>query len=234
MTRNGINITAWGTVISAIAIAAFTFPQIAKTAENQQVRAQAMAQYKALNAYSKTESHAQLNYWMGSENDALTTLVDIEASKAGTHLKPAAEAKCLAEAIYYEARSETRTGQKAVAEVVMNRVKNKHFPSTVCGVVYEGSERSTGCQFTFTCDGSMELSPTGKSWDRSVDMANSVLTGGHAHVTQWATHYHTLQVNPDWSQTMRMTRRVGSHVFYRFAPRNYKPSEPALLLAPPI
>jgi len=140
----------------------------------------------------------------------------------------------MAEAIYYEARSETKSGQRAVAEVIQNRVKNKHFPNTVCDVVYEGSERTTGCQFTFTCDGSMDVAPKGKAWDRSIKTANFVMSGGHTPLTKYATHYHTLQVNPKWSQTMRMTRQVGSHVFYRFAPKDYKPTEPVLLVAPPI
>ena len=71
----------------------------------------------------------------------------------------AAEINCLAEAIYYEARGESFTGQAAVAEVIMNRVNHRVYPDTICGVVYEGSERVTGCQFSFTCDGSMTRAP---------------------------------------------------------------------------
>ncbi len=143
------------------------------------------------------------------------------------------EHQCMAEAIYYEARSETRSGQKAVGEVILNRVASKHYPNTVCGVVYEGSERSTGCQFTFTCDGSMDKNPYGNHWARSQEVATTVLTGGFTPFTNRATHYHTTDVKPVWAGNMRMTKRVGSHVFYRFAPRDYSPSSPIMVSAPP-
>jgi len=144
-----------------------------------------------------------------------------------------AEYECLSEAIYYEARSETLSGQKAVAEVILNRVASKHFPASICGVVYEGSERNTGCQFSFTCDGSMDIVPRGSSWTRSQNVAKLAMTGGITAFTDRATHYHTTAVNPKWADKMRMTKHVGSHVFYRFAPRNYKPSAPLLTVAPP-
>jgi len=126
------------------------------------------------------------------------------------------EHRCLAEAIYYEARSEPLAGQKAVAEVVLNRIKSKHYPNTVCGVVYEGAERTTGCQFSFTCDGSTALEPRGRSWERSNDVAALALTKGFQPLTGRATHYHTHEVNPPWSDTMRMTKIIGSHRFYKF------------------
>lgn len=144
-----------------------------------------------------------------------------------------AETDCMAKAVYYEARSETRAGQKAVAEVILNRVKSKHYPSTVCDVVYEGSERRTGCQFSFTCDGSMDKAPNAKAWNRSYAVAELAMAGGIKPMTNRATHYHTTDVSPVWSQTMRMTKRVGSHVFYRFAPRDYTPSTPTMVIAPP-
>jgi len=234
MTRNGIHITAWGTVISAVILAASTFPQIAKSAENQQLEAKTTAQYEALETFADSGAREALGYWVESKSDDLATLTGVSAPETHEKLILGAETHCMAEAVYYEARSETLSGQRAVAEVILNRVKSKHFPNTVCEVVYEGSQRSTGCQFTFTCDGSMEIAPKGKGWERSVETANFVMSGGHTPLTNYATHYHTLQVNPVWSQTMRMTRQVGSHVFYRFAPRNYKPSEPSLLVAPPI
>ncbi len=234
MTRNGIHITAWATVISAFVLAASTFPQIAKSAEIQQLEAQSKARFEALEAFVDSDARENLTYWIDSQSADFLSLSGMSTPDSHEKLDLAAQSYCLAEAIYYEARSETKSGQRAVAEVILNRVKNKHFPDTICDVVYEGSERSTGCQFTYTCDGSMEIAPNGKAWDRSIETANFVMSGGHTPLTNYATHYHTLQVNPKWSQTMRMTRQVGSHVFYRFAPRNYKPSEPALLVAPPI
>lgn len=130
-----------------------------------------------------------------------------------------AQAKCMAQAIYYEARSETLAGQKAVGEVVLNRVRSKHYPNTICGVVFQGSERSTGCQFSFTCDGSMDIAPKGKSWTRSQTLTDHMMTGLHKPMTARATHYHTTDVNPKWASSVQPTRQIGSHKFYRFKTR---------------
>jgi|CXWL01.1.fsa_nt_gi spore germination cell wall hydrolase CwlJ-like protein len=130
------------------------------------------------------------------------------------------ELGCLAQAIYYEARGETQRGQVAVAEVVMNRVSSPHYPNTVCGVVYQGSERSTGCQFTFTCDGSLGQRPRGRAWDRAQRVATAVMLGYTRPVTQHATHYHTHAVNPVWSAGLVETTSIGTHVFYRFPNRS--------------
>jgi spore germination cell wall hydrolase CwlJ-like protein len=131
----------------------------------------------------------------------------------------ARERRCLAEAIYYEARSEGFYGQLAVAEVVLNRVRHRAYPSTVCGVVFEGAERRTGCQFTFTCDGSMEMAPYGRSWTRAQLIAEHALMGFAPPMTRSATHYHTVAVDPYWSSGLVRTRRIGQHIFYRFPNR---------------
>lgn len=131
----------------------------------------------------------------------------------------AEQRQCMAEAIYYEARSEPLAGQKAVGEVVMNRVASKHFPASVCGVVYQGAERSTGCQFSFTCDGSLDAAPKGKAWERSHSLAAHMLTGLHKPMTRRATHYHTTQIDPHWASALKPTRIIGSHAFYRFKNR---------------
>ena len=108
------------------------------------------------------------------------------------------ELDCLSEAVYYEARSEDTIGQMAVAEVVMNRVRDPRFPKTICDVVYQGQYRDTGCQFTFTCDGSLRHKPSGDAWDRAKDVALHVMLGLNTPVTNKATHYHTDYVNPYW------------------------------------
>lgn len=234
MTKFGLNITALGTVFAAVMLAAVAFPKIAESAHNQRVEAQTQAEFDALNAFADSEDRDSVSYWLNSQKDAVSTVTTATTMEIDSNIKLAAEVECMAQAVYYEARSETISGQRAVAEVILNRVNNKHFPNTICGVVYEGSERSTGCQFTFTCDGSMDIAPKGKGWDRSVKVANLVMSKGYAPSTHWATHYHTTEVNPKWSSTMRMTRQVGNHVFYRFAPSDYVVSEPAVLVAPPI
>lgn len=123
---------------------------------------------------------------------------------------------CLSQAIYYEARGESQRGQVAVAEVVMNRVRSRAYPNSICGVVYQGSHRSTGCQFTFTCDGSLNHRPRGRAWERAQRVASAVMLGYTRPVTGGATHYHTHAVNPVWNSGLVETVNVGSHVFYRF------------------
>jgi hypothetical protein len=131
----------------------------------------------------------------------------------------AREHACLSQAIYYEARGETQRGQLAVAEVIMNRTRSAHYPHSVCGVVYQGSHRSTGCQFTFTCDGSLGQRPRGRAWDRSKRLATAVLAGYTRPITQHATHYHTEAVNPVWSSGLVETTTIGTHIFYRLPNR---------------
>jgi spore germination cell wall hydrolase CwlJ-like protein len=126
---------------------------------------------------------------------------------------------CLARAIYYEARGETQEGQVAVAEVIMNRVRSRAYPDSICRVVYQGSERSTGCQFTFTCDGSARHQPRGRAWDRAQRIATAVMLGYNRPMTGGATHYHTTEVNPVWNSGLVPTTRIGVHQFYRFPNR---------------
>lgn len=156
-----------------------------------------------------------------AERDSLL-ISDLQPFDVSLVQRSKAKAKarhCLTEAIYYEARSETRSGQKAVGEVVLNRVKSKHFPNSVCGVVYEGAERNTGCQFSFVCDGSRDKALEPKAWERSQRVADHLLTGMHRPITNRATHYHTTYVNPVWAPNLRATRDIGDHKFYRFKSR---------------
>ncbi len=126
---------------------------------------------------------------------------------------------CLAQAIWYEAASESEAGQRAVAQVVLNRVAHPSWPSSVCGVVYEGSQRSTGCQFTFTCDGSLVRrapgSLRGAKWDRAQDIAFEALSGSVYAPIGHATHYHTLWVDPYWAKSLEPVGVIGAHRFYR-------------------
>jgi hypothetical protein len=150
------------------------------------------------------------------DSRVLTGLAQFTAQNLGAAAHQKSEIDCLAEAVYYEARSEGVDGQMAVAEVVMNRVKNPHFPKTVCGVVFQGQYRNTGCQFTFTCDGSRRHAPRGQAWDRARAVALHVAMGLNKPLTNKATHYHTDYVNPYWSAGLIETAEIGTHVFYRF------------------
>lgn len=131
----------------------------------------------------------------------------------GTTSRSQAE-KCLAEAVYYEAGSEAKAGQRAVAQVVLNRLRHPAFPDSVCGVVYEGSKRSTGCQFTFTCDGSLGRRPSPGGWQRAMALAKEALAGGVYGPVGYATHYHASWMVPYWANSVRRIGQVGGHVFY--------------------
>ncbi len=123
---------------------------------------------------------------------------------------------CLTAAVYYEAAIETGEGQRAVAQVVLNRVRHPAFPKTVCGVVFEGSSRATGCQFTFTCDGSLARRPSEAGWERARNIAEAALAGTVYKPVGYATHYHTYWVVPYWSGSLTKLANVGSHIFYRW------------------
>jgi hypothetical protein len=123
---------------------------------------------------------------------------------------------CLTLAIYYEAASEPDAGQRAVAQVVLNRVAHPAFPDTVCGVVFQGSDRSTGCQFSFTCDGAMTRKPARMWWDRAAAVAGAALAGAVYQPVGLATHYHTVQVHPYWADSLDNVGTIGAHMFYRW------------------
>ena len=127
------------------------------------------------------------------------------------------EKDCLATAIYFEARGETAKGQKAVAEVVLARTRVPGRPKTVCGVVYEGSTRRTGCQFSFTCDGISDRVGNKDAWRQANRIAANVMrTGGRVNaVAGGATFYHADYVNPRWASRMVKVAEIGTHIFYR-------------------
>ena len=123
---------------------------------------------------------------------------------------------CLAAAVIYEAGDDTG-GEKAVAQVILNRVRHPAYPKTVCGVVFQGSERSTGCQFTFTCDGSIaRRTPSAGAWIRARQVAAAALSGGVDGRVGLATHYHTNYVVPYWQSSLDKIAQVGLHLFYRW------------------
>jgi spore germination cell wall hydrolase CwlJ-like protein len=123
---------------------------------------------------------------------------------------------CLTSAIYYEAASESEDGQRAVAQVVLNRVRHPTFPNSVCGVVYQGSERSSGCQFSFTCDGSLLRTPSFSGWARARRIAAAALAGSVYAPVGHSTHYHTNQVLPYWASSLVKSAVIGAHIFYRW------------------
>jgi spore germination cell wall hydrolase CwlJ-like protein len=125
---------------------------------------------------------------------------------------------CLAAAIYHEARSEPEVGQRAVAQVVLNRVRHPAYPKTVCDVVLQGALRVTGCQFTFTCDGSLARRPEPGAWNRAMNIAEDALAGRNSAPVADATHYHTTAIRPYWASSLTKVAVLGSHIFYAGGP----------------
>ena len=123
---------------------------------------------------------------------------------------------CLTQAVYYEAGFEPTKGQEAVAQVVLNRVRHPIFPHSVCGVVFQGSELKTGCQFSFTCDGALARTPQPAAWTRARKVAAQALDGFVLKDVGSATHYHTEFVVPWWRSTVSKVAQIGAHIFYRW------------------
>ncbi len=122
---------------------------------------------------------------------------------------------CLAAAVLYEAGDDA-VGEQAVAQVVLNRLRHPAFPKSVCGVVFQGSERSTGCQFTFTCDGALRRTPSEGGWRRAREIATRALSGYVDKTVGLATHYHTDWVVPYWSSSLDKIAAVKTHLFFRW------------------
>ena len=123
--------------------------------------------------------------------------------------------RCLTLAIAYEAGNEPQVGQEAVAEVILNRTRHTSFPRSVCGVVFQGSARSTGCQFTFTCDGALSRQLPARSIEASRRIAVAALEGGLSPHVPGALNYHANYVQPVWASTLDRVARIGAHIFYR-------------------
>lgn len=124
---------------------------------------------------------------------------------------------CLATAIYFEARGENYRGQVAVAQVVLNRVKDHRYPDTICGVVFQNQHRRNACQFSFACDGIPETVTERQPWLQAEDIAAKVVSG-ELYLTEVgdATHYHATYVRPAWAPRMTKVTQIGLHVFYKF------------------
>ena len=123
---------------------------------------------------------------------------------------------CLAEAVYFEARSETLIAQRAVAEVILNRVDSRRYPNTVCEVVNQGAEKRNRCQFSYNCDGRPEAIHEKSAWVRAKTIAKEMVVSETRPLTNGATHYHTTSVRPFWSRTLQRTAKYGAHIFYKY------------------
>ena len=168
-----------------------------------------------MNSLAKRPSWRCGNAWILAL--ALAALVPNEV-KAGGLLAAKnnpQEKHCLATAIYFESRGEPVEGQKAVAQVIINRVKAKAFPNSVCGVVYQNREKRNRCQFSFACDGIKDNPSEKQAWNKAQTIASSALANAApVSAVGSATHFHASSVRPAWSARMRQHARIGRHIFY--------------------
>ncbi len=131
----------------------------------------------------------------------------------------AREMRCMATAIYFEARDEPVRGQLAVAQVIMNRIRSPFYPKTVCGVVYQGERNRTGCQFSFTCTGKHNAVKEKEEWATAVKLAKQVIAGQvWIDEVGYATHYHATYVHPSWRYELDKVAQIGGHIFYKMKP----------------
>lgn len=131
----------------------------------------------------------------------------------------ARELRCMATAIYFEARDEPVKGQIAVAQVVMNRIRSPFYPKTVCGVVYQGERNRHGCQFSFTCTGKRNAVKEKEEWATAVKLAKQVIAGEvWLNEVGYATHYHATYVHPPWRHELDKITQIGGHIFYKMRP----------------
>ena len=122
---------------------------------------------------------------------------------------------CLARAIYFEARSESEMGQLAVATVILNRSKAENYPSSICGVVYQGASRLNACQFSFACDGLPDLPQDRRAWETALAVTAMALSDDRqVRSVAAATYYHADYVSPHWSKSMHRLTKIGRHIFY--------------------
>ena len=134
---------------------------------------------------------------------------------AGESLDQRRALLCLTQAVYYEAGYEPMSGRRAVAQVVLNRVRHPAFPNSVCGVVYQRNSTPV-CQFTFVCDGSLDRRPEQGAWKQAEQIARAALAGQVERSVGAATHYHADYVAPRWAPLLTKINKLGAHIFYRW------------------
>lgn len=202
--------------VVALILAAFFISPTPGVASSEQAQELARIEKQGLNATGSKRLRELLTRPRAAKA-AQATKVEFSRSWVDAQPQPKRtdEWRCLAEALYFEARGETVKGQFAVAEVIMNRVKSERFPDTVCGVINQGTGKRYQCQFTYTCDGHAEVIAEPRAFTRVGKVARAMIDGRAPALTDGATHYHTTAVKPRWARVYTRTARIGVHLFYR-------------------
>src|SRR5690606_25889912 len=194
--------------------------QLAKLITNDQPDVLALGYAPATPDYGKTSPFESILKPQPDEGRFVPPIGEQDHEWAATPLPPSAfsksEQQCLAEAVYFEARGKTVKGQVAVAQVVLNRVRNPAYPGTICGVVYQNRDWLNACQFSFACDGQKHRVTEMPQWRMAQQVAKTV-TAGQIWLPEVgsSTHYHATYVSPFWAPTMKKMTKIGLHVFYR-------------------
>jgi spore germination cell wall hydrolase CwlJ-like protein len=198
----------------ALVLGAVSFLPIAAEASSERAKELAQIEQNGLKAAGEVRLNKMLTQPVVAVKNG-----GVEYSRSWIDAQPKASGseqwRCLSEALYFEARGETIKGQFAVAEVIMNRVKSDRFPSSLCGVINQGTGKKYQCQFTYTCDGRAEVISEPGAYTRVGKVARAIIDGKAPKLTEGATHYHTTAVRPSWSRVYTRTARIGVHLFYR-------------------
>ncbi|MCY7281121.1 MAG: cell wall hydrolase [Sphingomonas bacterium] len=165
--------------------------------------------FKPLTVEQAIEANGNVPFAQRRDDAAREFMLKIDGDDRGRAVE------CLSQAVYYEAASEGAEGQRAVAQVVLNRLRHPGYPSSICGVVYQGSQRVMGCQFTFTCDGSLLRRPNLMMFAAARRIAIEALAGRVFAPVGHATNYHADYVLPYWAASLDKLVQVGRHIFYR-------------------
>jgi spore germination cell wall hydrolase CwlJ-like protein len=151
-------------------------------------------------------------------NPAQAGVTEEHSAATSPASEQARQLRCLAEGIYFEARSEPISGKLAVGRVILNRVKSKAYPDTICDVVYQNRERRNRCQFSFACDGKPDTIKERAEWNEILLHAAWLMADGAKDgipsKLQVSTHYHADYVSPGWSKRLTLAGQIGRHVFY--------------------
>jgi spore germination cell wall hydrolase CwlJ-like protein len=198
----------------AVAVGGAAFAARSATEARAEARAVADLRQAAVDAYASAAETSPRVIAVASEPVAAPVRTAARRALPSLGAAPDSERRCLAEAVYFEANGESEAGQRAVAAVILNRTADPRYPKTICGVVYQGAQRS-GCQFSFACDG-IHQTPSGPGWNRARRIADQALAGAFRDPTHGATHFHATYVAPGWANRLIETAAIGLHVFYRY------------------
>ncbi len=171
--------------------------------------------YRLIKASMTTPMASAMNPVITADHPVAVTPAAAFAFKAHSQN----DSDCLTQAVYYEARGEGTDGMRAVAQVILNRVRHPAYPKTICGVVYQGAYLRTSCQFSFTCNGAMARPVEAWAWRRAKQVADAALGGYVMAAVGSATHFHTTSVAPGWGGNMVEVATIGQHIFYQFRGR---------------